>query len=487
MTEKHPRTTTRVRSGVLIFMIIVIVVFFLYVLLGATIPFLSYKQVDDTYAEQFDAASFYGDAVSVDRAMLIETSSSAWEERIRMIARAQDRIIISSYDFRSDESGLDVLAALLDAADRGVEIKIIIDALAGLSQMEGDESFYALSSHPHVEVKLYNRIDFLKPWKLQVRLHDKYMIVDDYTYMLGGRNINDLFLGEYESIYKNCDREVLIYNTLGEDDGGESSLRVLEAYFFEMWDMDDCTYFHESDSLGEKEAVARQAAFLRERCEQLRASRPELFGEFDYSKATVETKGIWLLSNPMHTGVKQPQVFYSLIELMKTAQDRVLIHTPYIVCNEYMYGELASVAQAVGDVRLVINSVENANNLATAADYIRTKPDILDTGVSVYEYDGGAFHCKSILIDERLCIIGSFNLDMRSAYLDTELMLVIDSEELAGELGRYMLEFEGDSRLAVDAENYEIPDGHTIPAMSWFKRLSLVLLSRIIRPLRFML
>lgn len=121
-------------------------------------------------------------------------------------------MILSTFDFRHDEAGLDMLAALLDAADRGVEVDLFVDGFNAMLQMEGNSYFYALSSHPKVKVTIYNPINLLKPWLLMARMHDKYVIVDDTAYLLGGRNTFGYFLGSYEG-HKNYDRDILVYNT----------------------------------------------------------------------------------------------------------------------------------------------------------------------------------------------------------------------------------------------------------------------------------
>lgn len=461
--------------------------FILFLILGATIPYAVHRDVGEDYISAFNVQDFYGSGPSCDRAMLLETEHEAWEERIRLMSQAQSRIIVSTFDFRSDESGLDMLAVLLDAAEKGIDVKIIIDGMSGLTQMAGNSAFYALSAHSGVEIKLFNEINLLAPWKSQARMHDKYVIVDELAYILGGRNMNDLFLGEYESSYKNYDREALIYNTLGASDAGESSLRKLEAYFDSVWTHKASRYFHDSESLLNRRSVREQTELLAARCDALRESRPELFEPFDYSVSTVETGGVSLLTNPVSTGTKEPLMFYSLTELMKSAEKSVVIHSPYAVCNGYMYDELRMLSESVGDVRLVLNSLENAHNFFTASDYTRHKPTLLETGISIFEYDGGAYHCKSILIDDRLSVIGSFNLDMRSVYIDTELMLVIDSEALAAELRGYMDDIESLARQAVDIDTYIEPAGHRTSDLSAFKRTAMTIAGCLIAPIRFLL
>ena len=124
-------------------------------------------------------------------------------------------------------------------------------------------------------------------------------------------------------------------------------------------------------------------------------------------------------------------MWYQLTRLMEQADSKVKIHTPYIICNQYMYDGLKKVCDSVGNVSLMTNSVGNNGNPFGSADYYAHKDKVLGTGLEVWEYEGGySYHGKSVLIDDDISVVGSFNIDMRSVYLDTELMLVIDSKEI---------------------------------------------------------
>ena len=121
--------------------------------------------------------------------------------RLRLIESAKENIMLSIFDFRDDNSGQDMMAALLNAADRGVKVQILVDGINGTLYLKGSRNFRELTSHENVEVKLYNPITLIKPWKNNYRMHDKYLIADDFAYILGGRNTDDLFLGNYIDSY----------------------------------------------------------------------------------------------------------------------------------------------------------------------------------------------------------------------------------------------------------------------------------------------
>lgn len=124
------------------------------------------------------------------------------------------------------------------------------------------------------------------------------------------------------------------------------------------------------------------------------------------------------------------------------------------------------------DVVMMTNSAANNGNPFGAMDYRKYRSEILETGVSILEYDGGvSYHGKCFVIDDRLSGIGSFNWDMRSAYLDTELMLVIDSVQLNEDLRAGMAEYEEKTLTVVDEDTVLVPEGMTAQKSGFPDRL----------------
>ena len=132
-----------------------------------------------------------------------------------MIEEAEKSIILSTFDFNDDEAGQDILSALLNAADRGVDIRVIVDGISGFMDVQHNPWFLALDAHKNAQVRIYNPVNFLKPWDMQARLHDKYLIIDDQMYTLGGRNTTNLFLGDIQR-KKQSTRSCCLRNRSGQ-------------------------------------------------------------------------------------------------------------------------------------------------------------------------------------------------------------------------------------------------------------------------------
>ena len=425
--------------------VILLVVLIAAIVACALISYHKQPELTADEIKQLDEQGIWKERSGVERARIIEDNDEALKERIRMISNAKSEIILSTFDFRSDDSGKLMLGALIDAADRGVSVNVIVDGVSGFTKMKGNPDFKALASSDNVNVKIYNKVNPFKPWQSMGRLHDKYVIADRTNYILGGRNTFNYFLGAYPG-HKNYDRDVLVYC---ESPDETSSVNDVLAYYESVWNYKESKAFLKNNKCAGNKKVKAARKELLDNYNIYYADNKDYLTDTDYTDETVEVSNIALLSNPIECGAKKPVVWYQLTKLMEQADSQVKIHTPYIICNEYMYDGLKKVCDSVENVSLMTNSVGNNGNPFGSADYYAHKDKVLSTGLEVWEYEGGySYHGKSVLIDDDISVVGSFNIDMRSVYLDTELMLVIDSKEINEQLGGAMQTYEHSARKA---------------------------------------
>lgn len=466
----------RVRYGLLI----AVLAFLGYVVLGTTLPFVHHKEVSETFMEQVKGINLYGESPGAERAAFVKDNNQALLYRFQMMEEAQTEIIMSTFDFDADEAGKDMMAALLHAADRGIKVKVVIDGFSGFMDVQGNKYFLAFASHDNVEVKIYNPINLWKPWAIQTRLHDKYLIIDDKMYLLGGRNNTNLFLGDYQE-HKNIDRELLLYET---HDAPDSSLKQVKAYFERIWEMPECQEF---ECRNETEKMKEAYRLLSDRWEDLCAAYPEILKQPDWIAETFPVNKVTLLTNPIEAQNKEPKLWYTLHQLMQQGED-VIIHTPYIICGDEMYQDLSQLCAKGTFVDIITNDVTSGANPWGCTDYLNEKENILDTGVTVHEYLGNmSNHTKTVLIDDRLSIVGSYNLDMRSTYLDTEMMLAVDSEELNRILRAEAAEQITYSKTISKGQEYVYGEHYEEREFTTKKKITYALMRIIIQPIRYLL
>ncbi len=365
-----------------------------------------------------------------EHVLCIDDNQDALLWRLRLIHSAQKTLTLSTFEWREDNSGVVVMSALWAAAERGVKIRLFPDGMYGFLNLRHSEPFQALLSHPNVTAKYYNAMIPANVPHANYRMHDKYRIMDDQVYMLGGRNTYDFFLGETKG-RKNIDRELLV---VGDDPSDpHSSLAQLKAYFASIWSL-PCNRDAVCGMTGQR--LLDGLHTLRQTADALEEKFPSAYTQTDFSADTIPVKQITLLTNPQDPVHKEPTLWKQACRWMKGRKD-VLIQTPYVICNEEMYDDLRDVCGHTDHVSILLNAVENGANPWGCTDYLNQKQAILQTGTTIYEFIGDqSVHTKTMLIDDHISIVGSYNLDMRSTYLDTEMMLLVDSPELNSSLRR---------------------------------------------------
>lgn len=309
------------------------------------------------------------------------------------------------------------------------------------------------------------------------RLHDKYLIVDNSMYLLGGRNTTNLFLGDYSS-HKNIDRELFVYETTSDSD---SSLSQLRQYFESVWELEACQNY-----VCKKETKKVQEAYhaLDTRYQNMQKLYPSITDEWDWASLTMATNKITLLSNPIAPENKEPHMWYALSELMKQGEN-VSVYTPYIICGKEMYADLKTICENTSQVNILTNDVSSGANPWGCTDYLNQKDKIRQTGVTVYEYLGAhSSHTKAVLIDDDMTILGSYNLDMRSTYQDTELMLAVDSPELNALVQQEIARDKTYDRKMTEDGTYEYGENYHDKKMSATKKAFYLVLRILTVPIR---
>ena len=449
--------------------------FLLIVVLVNVLSPLFCRKPDEKYVESLRETEFTSETEGTERICCIDDNEEALLWRLRMIGTAKESIVLSTFDLRADDNGTKILAALNCAAARGVKIQLLIDGIYQQLFLAGSSDFQALASYENVEVGVYNPVTPVNLFKVNYRMHDKYLIVDEKMYLLGGRNSNDIFLGD-QTKGINEDRDILVYDA---SEGQGESLNQLEDYFHKIW-KESCV------SIKKGKQSSRYTDAYRH-MEEIYISLLKRYNDIEtysaWEKDTTEANKITLINNGTEAGRKTPQVLQAIQYLTENA-DHVIIQTPYVICNGYMYDVLQGISDHA-KLQIVLNAVEKGSNPWGCTDYLNQKKKILETGADVYELmNDYPVHTKAVLINDRLSVVGSYNLDMRSTYLDTELMLVIDSEKLNQQIHETESDYMEKSKEVL--ANGQETEGakYQGKALNRKKKLYYGVLRIIIRPLR---
>ena len=418
-------------------------------------------------------------------AYVLEDGSGSMLLRAWLTQHAVKSIDIQYFIFSTDNIGLIASDYLVRAADRGVKIRIIVDDI--LIDADFDD-ILVLDSHENISLKIYNpginvgKSLMGKIKKLTTdfrganqRMHNKTFIVDNQLVITGGRNIADEYF-DYDHEYNFRDRDIFLL--------GNGSQQVQKS-FNEFWDSElsvDVTSL--AKEIPERVNDENKFAPLHEyACNpenfwpEIRKSIENLDQTFEGIKAN--NRIIWLDSieyvsdkpgkNDETSGLGGGGISTSrLIELVKNAKHSIDIQSPYLVTTELSRNLFAEASRRGVKIRILTNSLASTDNLEAFAGYQKDRKELLETGVRIFEFKPDAkvrkdimtgmlhqnlehipifgLHAKTMVIDDNLSVIGTFNLDPRSANLNTECFVVVDSPKITKDVKAGMeLEFHEDN------------------------------------------
>ena len=432
------------------FLLVCIIVYAAYILVFAFLPYFLPQKISEEFKKEVDSYDFYGDRPCVDRVALVEDPLISLATRIRLINEAEKTLDIAYYALHMGQTTDFFLASVLDAAQRGVRVRFLIDGMFHGFSGEYKYLAAALGSHPNIEIKLYNRINPLKPWTFNGRMHDKYIIVDNRIMLLGGRNIGDKYFGG-EDYCENLtiDRDVMVYNTEYDTQCRQSVLFDVRKYMLNIWDNKIAKTSFAKRSKKSEEQQKRLFGIMKE----LRESSRELFvTPLNLDIRTHKANKVTFFANDHAIYKKEPKVGYIIKHIAATAKKRVFLQSPYVVLSENIYQSLKEVGEQPAEYEILTNSMHSSPNLPAFSLYMSDRKKILDTGAKIYEFHGDdSIHAKTYIIDDRMSIIGSFNMDPRGEYIDTEIMLAIDSVGFTATLENIINQYKNYS-LCIDSK-----------------------------------
>ena len=414
-----------------------------------------------------DVESLMADKTGVH---VLEDGAGSMIARAWLTEYAEKTIDIQYFIFSTDNVGLIACDYLVRAADRGVKVRILVDDI----MVDADiEDILIMNSHKNITIKIYNpgmnlgKNLFAKVSKLLTdfrsanqRMHNKTFIVDDKVVITGGRNIADEYF-DYDHEYNFRDRDVLL---LGKETNKVSSS------FSEFWDHSLSVPVNEVLEDGEV-APANNKTFERLHnyaCNpenfwpEVRSkvdNFPITFRELKNSNEFHWVEEVEFISddpgkNDGSQGLGGGGVSTdSLIELVKNAKESIEIQTPYLITSQLSQILFRDAVERGVKVRILTNSLGSTDNVEAFSSYQTDRNTLLKTGVRIYEFKPDAaertkimtgelqrtldhkpifgLHAKSMVVDGRITVIGTFNLDPRSANLNTECITIINSKKIS--------------------------------------------------------
>ncbi len=391
-----------------------------------------------------------------DRVVLVEDRLDAAVARIHLIENAIATLDIAYYTIHAGKASDVYFSSLVSAADRGVQVRILLDGLFHNLTRDRKEFIYAFAIHPNIELKFYEPFDTLRPWTWNNRLHDKLMIVDEKLAMIGGRNIGDDYFALEGYVGAKIDRDVVILNSLSDD---SSVIYQMKEYYDALWEHD----FSQSPL---NELTKKQQNQGEEKVEELRfqvatfrADHKFLFHqEINWLERSLPTNNIRFVHNPIERLNKEPIVWREIASLIENAEQSMYLQSPYVIPTKDMRSYLDETNVTADNIVILTNSLAATPNALAFSGYMSYRKTLAKSGIELYEYQSvkDSLHAKTYIFDQKITAIGTFNLDPRSTFLSTEAMVMIDSEEVAEQILQELLALKEKSSLKVNTDGSSI-------------------------------
>jgi putative cardiolipin synthase len=446
---------------------------------------------------------------------LLADPTEAFSTRFAIAAFAEKTLDMQYYLWKGDLAGQLLMWRALEAADRGVRVRFLIDDIYHSGR---DEIYSMLDSHPNFELRIFNpmanrgvarNLNYLANRKqLNHRMHNKIFLADNAVAVLGGRNIgNDYFGVDTKANF--FDLDVL---TTGQ------GAREAGAAFDEYWNSKHAVpihVLHEENFTAADLKAARQR--LNDSLKQLNALPFVLTLE---EQETLDNLRKWreelswtqahVVVDPLERfeGQGQSAIVEFAAEHIADIDHEFVAQSAYLIPSENGLAVLKAQVDRGVRVRLLTNSLMSNNHITAHSGYMKYRKAILETGAELYELRADAalrehfkanenneevpagIHTKAFVIDGEQALIGSFNFDPRSRDLNSEIGLVVTSAEFAREVldvmdrdfhpeNSYRLFLNEKGKLRWELQN---PDGtitiHTHdPGASIWKRMGARMLS----------
>ncbi len=386
---------------------------------------------------------------------LLSDGAQAMEWRLRMIDSAHQAIDMETFLWKPDRGGAMVLSHLLAAADRGVQVRLLIDD--SFTPYE-DRLLTSIDSHPNIQLRIYNPYrnryggmtgrtlfnlnDFQR---VNHRLHNKTLVIDGWAANVGGRNLADEYFGLHDA-HNFRDMEVLAMG------GG---VAAASEHFAAFWNSGWA--FPVKDVI---EVEVEQSALesLRKSLEA-RVGSPQVAPESELEQAwetlarsAVSGRAYFVADRPAQEspGAEDSspvQLADYIVDIIDSAEHEVILVTAYLVPTQELSAVIKRSVERGIRVRILTNSLRSNNHIAAHAAYIGYVEDLVGSGVELYELRADAedrnlymetpvdskalgLHAKFMLLDTDRVFIGSSNLDPRSLKLNTEVGMMVESDEL---------------------------------------------------------
>lgn len=352
----------------------------------------------------------------------LENGDQAYPKMLAAIRNARHRVSLATYDYEDDDTGRDFLAALTDAAARGVKVRLVYDHVgsSGLSPR-----FFAPLTEAGGEVRVFNPSKNWTVLRYNNRNHRKILVIDGQTSFMGGLNVADHYQGDGVNGWRDMALQV---------EGPAST--AAEEVFAQTWNQAGAGW------LGKEPALVGLNWLKHSVDKPLMAI---LNTEYNPPKEPVPCFGdISIRVIAQAPGWMDSYMLNMYLVLVNTAKESVYITNPYFIPPETLKRALINAARRGVDVRILTQGQTDLPIITHISQ--NTFRRLLAGGVKIYSWEKSILHGKKIIVDSRQFSVGSTNLDGRALFLNYEANFLVNDPVFSSQLAQQFLKDISHSR-----------------------------------------
>ena len=391
------------------------------------------------------------------KVLLIEDEVDGLQIKLDMIRHAQHEVSIAYYAIYEDESGYRVLAAAVEAARRGVVVRIMVESLAS----KLSKPLLEYLCRENISVQFFNKFYWKKFYRNIHSLHDKLLIVDDQYYLTGGRNItNNYYSNLYPSKKKFTDIEILVE--------GESVDQATK-YFDHLWNVPFASFLNDNKSKRNQSKIEK----IKIKFDSIiqHDLRNDLRRWTDLSVIVAKAS---FIRDYYDQFPRTRFVTNKMMSLIYEANHTIKAESPYSAPPRLMRRALRSASQKGTKIRIVSNAAFVTDVLVAAAVFDLDRKKYLKWNIRTYEYEGPkTLHSKAMVIDDYISVIGTYNLDNLSYRFNSETITVIEDKAFAAKVSRIL-----DERILLSKPVFTIDNPKSTRNLNWKQKINYAFLKK---------
>lgn len=349
--------------------------------------------------------------------ILINSGTESLKRRVDAINSAKESIEMEYFIYELDLAAQIISYKLIEAAKKGINVKVLVDSSAPVFKLRPEYANYLMKEG--IKVKYYNNSPITNFIDVQHRSHRKFLIIDSSTLITGGRNIADDYF-DLSASFNFLDSDVEITGPIVKD---------VQKSFYNYWESNFSEFPNSEIEISELEFV--NIELIERKIDEL--------SNLNFKTKKFICNDIDFVTDSPGIDVKNRKIFPYLLNKIKSLEKEIIVESPYFVLKDDGFNIIKNISDRNLKQVYLTNSLYSTDAYYTVSTMLTNLDSLSATNADVYLYNGKALennknktkrwglHAKRAVLDSKHTLIGTYNIDPRSANLNSEVLIACNN------------------------------------------------------------